>query len=246
MHTFIAFLRALNVGGRTVKMDRLRAHFTELGLADVATFIASGNVIFRAARMQDSEVAALEQRIEAHLEARLGFRTEAFIRSAPELGCIAAHRPFDAAGADMASSAAGPAGAADAAGAARASGAAGAVRAAGLAGDTLDPTIAAGTSESRDAHAPHESPAGDTLYVGFLRAAPEPAAHERLRGLGSGIDSFIVHDRELYWRCRGSISESPVTGPKLEKALGMPTTLRNITTVSKLAAKYGAPPAAGA
>lgn len=49
LRRYIAFLRAINVGGHTVKMDVLRAHFTRLGLANVETFIASGNVIFDAA-----------------------------------------------------------------------------------------------------------------------------------------------------------------------------------------------------
>ena len=46
MLQYIAFLRGINVGGHRVKMDRLRAIFAELGLKDVSTFIASGNVLF--------------------------------------------------------------------------------------------------------------------------------------------------------------------------------------------------------
>ena len=42
----VAFLRAVNVGGRTVKMEALRAAFEALGFEPVQTFIASGNVIF--------------------------------------------------------------------------------------------------------------------------------------------------------------------------------------------------------
>jgi len=42
MTRYIAFLRAINVGGHTVKMDRLRALFQELGLADVRTFMEFG------------------------------------------------------------------------------------------------------------------------------------------------------------------------------------------------------------
>ncbi len=48
MPRYIALLRGINVGGHNVKMDRLRALFEELGFRDVATFIASGNVIFTA------------------------------------------------------------------------------------------------------------------------------------------------------------------------------------------------------
>ena len=46
MPRYIAFLRAVNVGGRIVKMDALRAHFEAAGFTGVETFIASGNVIF--------------------------------------------------------------------------------------------------------------------------------------------------------------------------------------------------------
>jgi uncharacterized protein (DUF1697 family) len=46
MSRYIAFLRAINVGGHTVKMDILRQQFEALGFSNVETFIASGNVIF--------------------------------------------------------------------------------------------------------------------------------------------------------------------------------------------------------
>ena len=46
MPRFIAFLRAINVGGHNVTMKELRGLFEALGLKSVETFIASGNVIF--------------------------------------------------------------------------------------------------------------------------------------------------------------------------------------------------------
>ena len=55
----VAFLRAINVGGHVVTMDKLRALFTALGLKDVETFIASGNVLFAPSK---GGVAALETR----------------------------------------------------------------------------------------------------------------------------------------------------------------------------------------
>ena len=48
MPRFIAFLRAINVGGHNVKMEELRVLFESLGFTNVETFIASGNVIFEA------------------------------------------------------------------------------------------------------------------------------------------------------------------------------------------------------
>ena len=65
MRRYVAFLRAINVGGHTVKMDRLRALFAELGHGGVETFIASGNVIFEAAGGE----AALEAALVSHMKA---------------------------------------------------------------------------------------------------------------------------------------------------------------------------------
>jgi len=86
-----AFLRAINVGGHTVTMDKLRAIFEDLGLKDVQTFIASGNVLFTS---PGTSIPALERKIAARLEASLGYEVATFIRTAPELVALAAYRPF--------------------------------------------------------------------------------------------------------------------------------------------------------
>jgi uncharacterized protein (DUF1697 family) len=93
MSRSFAFLRAVNVGGRVVKMDALRAQFEALGLTGVSTFIASGNVIFDT-RARD--MTALEQKIEKQLLGAFGFEVHSFVRSAAEVAAIAACRPFDA------------------------------------------------------------------------------------------------------------------------------------------------------
>lgn len=90
----IAFLRAVNVGGRSIKMAALAAAFEAVGLTNVQTFIASGNVIFET-RARD--LAALERMIEAHLLATFGFEVDTFIRTEAELAAIVAHTAFDAA-----------------------------------------------------------------------------------------------------------------------------------------------------
>ncbi|MSU46618.1 MAG: DUF1697 domain-containing protein [Lacunisphaera sp.] len=46
MHHYIAFLRGINLGRRRPEMAELRALFESLKFADVASFIASGNLIF--------------------------------------------------------------------------------------------------------------------------------------------------------------------------------------------------------
>jgi uncharacterized protein (DUF1697 family) len=87
----VAFLRAINVGGHNVKMDRLRELFESLGLSNVETFIASGNVIFDAPA---ESAQTLEEKIESHLRDSLGYEVATFIRSVSELADIADHRPF--------------------------------------------------------------------------------------------------------------------------------------------------------
>ena len=42
---YAAFLRAINVGGHVVKMDVMRGLFEAMGLAQVRTVLASGNVL---------------------------------------------------------------------------------------------------------------------------------------------------------------------------------------------------------
>ncbi len=88
----VAFLRAINVGGHTVKMDVLRQIFQELGLTHVETFIASGNVIFDAT---DEAVGVLQDRIEKQLKTSLGYDVATFIRSQGEIQRITGFQAFD-------------------------------------------------------------------------------------------------------------------------------------------------------
>jgi hypothetical protein len=46
MSRYVAFLRGMNLGGRRISNDDLRSRFEALGCEDVATFRASGNVVF--------------------------------------------------------------------------------------------------------------------------------------------------------------------------------------------------------
>ncbi|MEP6493388.1 MAG: DUF1697 domain-containing protein [bacterium] len=173
---YIAFLRAINVGGHIVKMDKLRNMFEALDLLNVETFIASGNVIFTASV---KDTATLERRIEAHLKRALGYDVDTFIRTAEEVATVAAYEPF-----------------------------------------APDPSMQA-------------------LSVIFLRASLAPAAHDGLMACCTPTDDFHVQGREAYWLCRTRTSDSEVNGPRLAKAIGASSTVRNITTVRKLADKYG-------
>ncbi|WP_395296447.1 DUF1697 domain-containing protein [Kitasatospora hibisci] len=89
--TYIAFLRAVNVGGRTVKMERLRALFGELGLDGVRSYIQSGNVFFTT---DEPDRAALTRRIEGHLEEALGFPVPVLLRTVEEVEAVLAAEPF--------------------------------------------------------------------------------------------------------------------------------------------------------
>ncbi len=90
MTRYVALLRAINVGGHNVKMDRLRELFVSLGFANVQTFIASGNVIFDS---EAEDARTLQRRIEDHLRESLGYEVATFVRSASELADISRHRP---------------------------------------------------------------------------------------------------------------------------------------------------------
>jgi uncharacterized protein (DUF1697 family) len=91
MPRLIAFLRAINVGGRTVTMTQLRKEFEALGLKQVETFIASGNVIFTT---RSTDLAALEKKIESRLRASFGFEVATFVRTDAEVAAIAGYKPF--------------------------------------------------------------------------------------------------------------------------------------------------------
>jgi uncharacterized protein (DUF1697 family) len=91
MPRYVAFLRAVNVGGRIVKMDVLRGRFEAAGFANVETFIASGNVIFDT-RAKVGPV--LEAKIEAALKNALGYDVPTFVRSLEDVVTAAERVPF--------------------------------------------------------------------------------------------------------------------------------------------------------
>ncbi len=79
----LAFLRAINVGGHVVKMDRLRQLLCELGLKRVGSYIQTGNLFFE---MPDDQTPdALTQRIEAQLLDALGYAVPTFLRTVAQV-----------------------------------------------------------------------------------------------------------------------------------------------------------------
>jgi len=87
MPQYVAFLRAINVGGRFLKMAVLAEHVRTLGHTNVKTYINSGNVLFQSRQLSTYRLGTA---MEEGLEPLLGFRSEAFVRTVPELQAIAA------------------------------------------------------------------------------------------------------------------------------------------------------------
>ena len=83
MHTYIAFLRGINVGGhRLIKMQDLVRIFSDAGCKKVRTFQQAGNVIFES---RSASPKNLTRKIEAALEKDLGYHVAVVLRSLDEL-----------------------------------------------------------------------------------------------------------------------------------------------------------------
>ena len=177
MNTFIAFLRAINVTNRFVKMDVLREQFEQAGFADVQTYIQSGNVIFSAPNDNQAE---LTRTIEARLLANFGFAVPTMVRSATELIEIANYDPF-----------------------------------------------------------PHAAKLSNaTSYVSFLHGIPNAEAQQNLLAKSNAMDSFHIHQRELYWLYDREQGTSKFSNGHVEKLLKTAATRRNTNTVQKIVKKY--------
>jgi uncharacterized protein (DUF1697 family) len=87
MPNYVAFLRAINVSRRFIKMAVLAEHFTSIGYQEVQTFINTGNVLFHSSSQSARELA---EHIEINIEPLLGFKSEVFVRSGSEIKAILA------------------------------------------------------------------------------------------------------------------------------------------------------------
>ena len=91
MNRYIAFLRAVNVGGRVVKMEEIRRILSTNEFQNVTTYIQSGNVIFDSA---EKKVANITEKIETTLSESLGYKVSVVIRTIPEIANIIKDNPF--------------------------------------------------------------------------------------------------------------------------------------------------------
>jgi uncharacterized protein (DUF1697 family) len=89
---YVALLRAINLGKRQAKMEHLRAVFAEMGMKDVSTYVASGNVLFTSGVKDE---AKLVKKIETALAAALGFEVPTMLRNGQEMAAAAARLPAD-------------------------------------------------------------------------------------------------------------------------------------------------------
>src|SRR5580704_6241838 len=91
--THVALLRGINLGGRNkVAMADLRALVTELGHADVSTYIQSGNVLFSAPG--DADAVALALAMTEAIAAKLGVTSPVVVLTRDELAAVVAANPF--------------------------------------------------------------------------------------------------------------------------------------------------------
>ena len=91
MHRYAALLRGIAPSGPNMTNDKLRGVFEELGYEHVASVLASGNIVFDS---EESDVPALEHRIEGALTSKLGLTSRTIIRSHAELRALVDSDPF--------------------------------------------------------------------------------------------------------------------------------------------------------
>jgi uncharacterized protein (DUF1697 family) len=92
MSTYVALLRAVNVGGTKLLMADLRALLEGLGLANVRTYLQSGNAVFDA--RDDEPANALTTAIEVRIERDLGPRVGVLVLPGESMADVAAANPF--------------------------------------------------------------------------------------------------------------------------------------------------------
>jgi uncharacterized protein (DUF1697 family) len=81
---------------------------------------------------------------------------------------------------------------------------------------------------------------GHAVQIGFLRDAVTAADGRTVAGFSTDRDVLRVRGRELFWLCRGRMSDNTVDWKSLDRAAPMRSTVRNLNTVRKIAARYPA------
>ncbi|TPJ72481.1 DUF1697 domain-containing protein [Mesorhizobium sp. B2-7-1] len=98
MRTYVALLYSIILGeGRRVVMADLKAMAEGLGLKNVRTLVATGNLVFEA---RAGEISKLEQRLEKAFEKTFGRHVDIIVRGAEDWLRLSAGNPFPAESAD--------------------------------------------------------------------------------------------------------------------------------------------------
>jgi len=97
MPGFAALLGSINVGGNQLKMADLKSAMQETGFANVATVVASGNVLFDHPQTSDAVLAEI---IAELVRSRFNIATFACVRTRSELQAALAENPFAGVGED--------------------------------------------------------------------------------------------------------------------------------------------------
>ena len=93
----VALLKGINVGGnRKVPMAELREVATACGLAEVSTYIQSGNLVFSASDAAEH----VDRALEASIEERFGFKVDVLVRTSEQWRQLLSACPFTSAAED--------------------------------------------------------------------------------------------------------------------------------------------------
>ncbi len=91
MPRYVALLRSVNVGGRSLQMAALRETLIDAGFTDVVTYIQSGNVVFTSPSRSEAAVA---KRAEAAIADATGHDVPVIVRTPSALQAIVDRQPF--------------------------------------------------------------------------------------------------------------------------------------------------------
>jgi uncharacterized protein (DUF1697 family) len=89
--TYIALLRGINVGGMVLKMADLKQAVNGLGFEEVRTYLQSGNMVFKAAKASDTELA---ERIASAIRAQKAMDVKVMVRTARAWDRVIADLPY--------------------------------------------------------------------------------------------------------------------------------------------------------
>ncbi|MEX2144391.1 MAG: DUF1697 domain-containing protein [Anaerolineales bacterium] len=92
MPKYVAFLRGINLGRRSIKMDALRKFLKAAGYENVLTLLASGNVIFE---KESKSLPKIKAALEKQLKDEVGFDVPVILRSAKDIKALVASQPFN-------------------------------------------------------------------------------------------------------------------------------------------------------